>query len=402
MAVFEYKALTQAGKRVKNIIDADSPAAARQRLREQELIPTNLKEVRGQDEGLISRSGGGRVSTRDLSLMTRQLGVLLQAGMPLVESLSAMIEQTPRARLKKAIFEVRDSVKGGSTLGDGFAGHPKVFSELYVNMVRAGEASGTLEKVLLRLADILEHQSKLQNRVLSTLAYPAFMILFAIGIIAFLMFFIVPRITQVFQKQGQDLPPLTKAMIGTTDFISSYWYVIAAVAVLAMVAWRMWVGRPEGRRAWDKFRLSIPLFGDLLLKMVCARFARTLGTMLESGLTMMKSLDVVGTVIQNKHIESMMSDVKAGVRRGRDLAAPLKQTNLFPAMMINMVELGQRSGELESMLIKVADTYDDDVELTVEALVSLLEPLIIIVMGVFVGLLVLAILLPILNMSQNI
>lgn len=402
MAVYEYQALTQTGKRVKNVIDADSPAAARQRLRDQQLIPTVLLEVSGAEKTGAGQRGGGRVSTRDLSFMTRQLAVLLHAGMPLVESLTALLDQTPKARLRKAIFEIRDEVKGGKRLGDSFAMHPRIFSPLYINMVRAGEASGSLENVLLRLSDILEHQNKLQNRVLSTLAYPAFMLLFAIGIIAFLMLFIVPRITQIFEKQGQDLPRITEALIVTTDFITAYWYLIIGAVVGALVLWRMWIGRPEGRLTWDRLMLQVPLFGDLRLKMICARFARTLGTMLESGLTMMKSLDVVGTVIQNKHIEQSMNDVKAGVRRGRDLAVPLKQSGAFPPMMINMVELGQRSGELESMLIKVAETYEDDVEVTVDALVSLLEPVIIIVMGGFVGLLVLAILLPILNMSANI
>lgn len=402
MAVYEYQALTQAGKRVKNIIDADTPAAARQRLREQQLYPTEVTEVASHSAEKSGFRGGGRVSTRDLSLMTRQLAVLLQAGMPLVESLTALLDQTSRARLRKAIYDVRDKVKSGSRLGDSFAAHPKIFSPLFVNMVRAGEASGTLEGVLLRLADILEHQGKLQNRVLSTLAYPAFMVVFAIGIISFLMLFIVPRITQVFEKQGQELPNITKALIGTTDFIASYWYLIIGSVIGALALWRFWVSRPEGRLAWDKFTLALPLVGDLLLKMICARFSRTLGTMLQSGLTMMKALEVVSTVLQNRHIEKTMQEIKAGVRRGRDLAIPLKQSNVFPPMLISMVELGQRSGELESMLIKVAETYDDDVEITVDALVSLLEPIIIIVMGLFVGMLVLAILLPILNMSSNI
>lgn len=404
MAVFEYQALARSGKKVKGMIDADSPAAARRKLRDQQLFPTQVSK------GFAEKSKGssgrdldlGRIPVRDLAMMTRQLAVLLHAGMPLVESLTALLDQTTRARLRKMVFDVRDRVTEGKTLADGLAMHPKAFSLLYVNMVRAGERSGALEQVLFRLADILEHQARMRNKVLSSLAYPLFMALFAVAIITFLMTVIMPRITALFEKQEQDLPWLTEALIATTDFVGAYWYLLIAGVLGATFGWRYWVSRPEGREQWDRFRLWVPLFGALHLKLVCGRFARTLGTMLESGLTMMNALEVVNSVVQNRHIEGAMQEVKAGVRRGRDLAVPLKETGVFPPMLIHMVELGQRSGEIESMLIKVADTYDEDVQLTVDALVSLMEPLIIIVMGLFVGMLVLAILLPILNMSTNI
>ena len=405
MAVFEYQAIANSGKTVKGMIDADSPASARRKLREQQLFPTKVFEsfAKGEAGGGQSRNVDlSRVSVRDLAMMTRQLGVLLHAGMPLVESLTAMLDQTPKAKLRKSLFDVRDRVREGVTLADAMAAHAKVFSPLYVNMIRAGESSGALEQVLFRLADILEHQAKMRARVASTLAYPAFMTLFAIGIIVFLMTVIVPRITKLFEKQDQQLPRLTEMLIATCDFIGAYWYLLIGTVVGLFSLWRWWVSKPEGRRQWDAFVLRVPLIGQLQLKLVIGRFARTLGTMLESGLTMMKALDVVTSVIQNKHIESVMSDVKAGVRRGRDLAIPLKQTGVFPPLLIHMVELGQRSGEIESMLLKVADTYDDDVQVTVDALVSLLEPIIIVVMGFFVGMLVLSILLPILNMSTNI
>ena len=343
-----------------------------------------------------------RVTVRDIALMTRQLAVLLNAGMPLVESLSALIEQTTRPKLQKAIFDVRDRVREGSRLAAALAAHPKVFAPLYVNMVRAGESSGALERVLFRLADIMEHDAKMRAQVLSTLAYPAFMCLFAVAIISFLMLVIVPRITALFERREQKLPRLTEILITTTDFIGAYWYLITGAVLLLLFVWRYWVTRPDGRRAWDRFKLTVPVYGSLQVKMVCARFARTLGTMLESGLTMMKALEVVNTVVQNKHFEDAMEDIKAGVRRGRDLAIPMKESGVFPPMLIHMVELGQRSGEIEGMLIKVAEIYDEDVRLSLDALVSLLEPVIIVIMGLFVGLLVLAILLPILNMSTNI
>ncbi len=412
MAVYEYKAMAKkTGKVVKGVVDADSPGKARAKLREQGLYPTEVKEgsavqIAGGkgNKGMLGGGGGvrGRVTPRDLALMTRQFAVLLRAGMPLVEALGALLEQTTKPRLQGVIYEVRDKVNAGATLGDALGEHPRVFSSLYVNMVRAGEVSGTLEGVLLRLADMLEHQAKLRSQILSSMAYPVFMMIFAVGVIVFLMMVIVPRITQIFQKQDAKLPRITELMIGSSDFLAHYWWMIVLGVVGVVMLWRFWISREEGRRRWDRLKLRFPLYGGLHLKLVCARFTRTLGTMLQSGLTMLPALDVVNSVLGNRYIQDCMDEVKAGVRRGRDLAQPLRETELFPPMMIHMIELGQRSGEIEDMLIRVADTYDDDVRLTIDAMVGLIEPMIIIFMGIFVGLLVLAILLPILQMSSNI
>ncbi|HRZ81552.1 MAG TPA: type II secretion system F family protein, partial [Candidatus Hydrogenedentes bacterium] len=224
---------------------------------------------------------------------------------------------------------------------------------------------------------------------------------FAFGIIIFLMAVIVPRITKLFERQGQELPGLTKALIAASDLFGTWWPVLLGLVAGALFLWRLWISREEGRRTWDRWKLNFPLYGPLHLKIVCARFARTLGTMLQSGLTMLPALEVVNTIIGNTHLLARMDDIKAGVRRGRDLAQPLKETGMFPPMMIHMIELGQRSGELEDMLIQVADTFDEDVRLAIDAVVSLIEPLIIIVMGLFVGMLVLAILLPIFKMSTT-
>jgi general secretion pathway protein F len=406
MAVFEYEAMAKTGKSVRGIIDADTPAAARRKLREQALYPTRLEE--SSPRSSVSggkgdaRGGLGRISSRDIAIMTRQLAVLLQAGMPLVESLGALLEQTSNPRLRKTIYEVRDRVNEGVTLADSLAAHGRVFTELYVNMVRAGEASGALESVLLRLADIMERQVRLKNKITSMLAYPVLMAFVGLGIITFMMGFIVPKIVQVFETQERDLPAVTMVMITSCNFVREWWVLLLLLVIGGVIAWRIWVSRPDGRRRWDGIKLRLPLLGPLYIKMISARFSRTLGTMLQSGLIMMTALDVVKSVVENKVVENAMDDVKSGVRRGRDLTIPLKETGLFPPMLIHMVELGQRSGELESMLIRVADTYDEDIEMTVNGIVSLLEPLMIVVMGVFVGFLVFSILLPIFDMSSGI
>lgn len=423
MPVFEYKAMVRAtGKSQRGVIDADNAVFARRKLRDLGLVATDVVPASGAEAPVekpakpgrrgasakaapqqkAARGGlGGGVSPRDMALTTRQLAVLLRAGMPLVEALAALIEQTSKPRLRAAIYDVRDKVNGGKTLADSLAEHPRIFTNFYVNMVRAGEISGALEPVLFRLADITEHQAKLRSQITSSMAYPAFMGVFALGVITFLMLVIVPRITQIFQKQKAALPKITEFMIGTSNFLGHYWWLIAGLVFGMFTLWRIWVSRPEGRITWDRWKLKFPAYGGLHMKLVCARFSRTLGTMLQSGLTMLPALDVVTSVLDNRYIQSHMDDVKAGVRRGRDLAAPLKETGFFPPMMIHMIELGQRSGEIEEMLIKVAETYDDDVRLTIEAVVGLMEPIIIIIMGVFVGFIVLSILLPILNMSQN-
>lgn len=408
MPLFEYKAIIKStGKTTRGVIDAENISQARRKLREQELYPTEITQDTSGTDGINKGFGGrlasrGRVSGRDIALMTRQLAVLLRAGMPVFEALNALLDQTSRIRLRSIIYEVRDKVNSGRTLGDALAEHPRVFSDLYVNMVRTGEVSGTLEQVLFRLADILERQAKIRSQIISALAYPTFMALFAIAIITFLVVVIVPKITDLFTRQEMELPTLTKALIGVSHFVGSYWWSVAGVVLLIFILWRLWISREEGRKTWDKLKLSFPLFGQLHLKLVCARFARTMGTMLQSGLTVLPALEVVNTILENTFIQNCMEDVKVGVRRGRDLAQPMKETGLFPPMLIHMIELGQRSGEIENMLIQVADTFDEDVRLAIDAIVSLIEPLIIVIMGVFVALLVLAILLPFFQMTSNI
>lgn len=408
MAIYEYKAIIKkTGKTTRGVIDAESISQARRKLREQELYPTEVTQdtsgADGVNKGISNRfSSRGRVSGRDIALMTRQMAVLLRAGMPVLEALNALIDQTSRMRLRAIIYEVRDKVNSGNTFGDSLAGHPRVFSDLYVNMVRAGEVSGTLEQVLLRLADILERQAKLRSQIISALAYPAFMAIFAVAIVVFLVMIIVPRLTTLFERGGTELPALTRTLVGFSEWTATYWWLIVLVLVSLFGSWRLYISRPEGRKKWDKFKLAIPLYGNLHLKLVCARFARTMGTMLQSGLTVLPALEVVNTILGNSFIQSCMDDVKVGVRRGRDLAQPLKETGLFPPMLIHMIELGQRSGEIENMLMQIADTFDEDVRLTIDALVSLIEPIIIILMGLFVGFLVLAILLPIFQMSSTI
>ncbi|MFO7973017.1 MAG: type II secretion system inner membrane protein GspF [Candidatus Hydrogenedentota bacterium] len=403
MGVFDYEAIAGSGKSVRGVIDADSPAAARRKLREQQLFPTNVRESSEKAVVTTDVMGGsfGRIKGRDVALMTRQLAVLVEAGMSLVEALTALLDQTGNQRLKKVIFDVRDRVNEGVTLADAMSQHPRVFNALYTNMVRAGEASGALEAVLMRLAELLERNVRLRARVSSALAYPVLMGFVSVGVIVFLMMVVVPKIVGTFARQKVELPGITKALLFSCDIIYDWWWAMLLVLLGCYFTWRTWVSRPEGRLQWDRFKMWVPYVGDLYLKVVCGRFSRTLGSMLESGLTMLNALEVVKTVLQNRQAEQIMDDVKTQVRRGRNLSEPLRDSGVFPPMLVHMVELGQRSGELPKMLLKTADTYDEEVNMAVDALVSLLEPLIILVMGVFVGFLVIAMLLPILTISST-
>lgn len=405
MAVFEYQAISGAGRQTTGIIEADSPAAARRRLREQGLHPVTVGE--SAVSGMAARDVRLRTLIKrkpaeEVNLLTRQLAVLLEAGMPIVDALSAVLEQVDTPRLERVIHELRDNVKQGATLGDALAAHPKEFSDLYVNMVRAGESSGALEAVLFRLADYLQNQIRLASRIKSALAYPIIMCTFGFAVIAFLMTFAIPKISQVFTDLGKNLPTITTVLIKTSTAVRDYWLLALVVLVAVMTALNRYIKTPSGRRRWDWLRLNTPVFGDLSRKLAMSRFSRTLGTLVEGGLTLMPALDIVKRIVQNVILEDAVDEARKAVRRGQDLATPLRESGLFPPMLVHMVALGERSGQLEKMLLRVADAYEEETETKVSTLMSLLEPVIILVMGVFVAFLVLAILLPIVDIGQGV
>ena len=404
MGVFQYQALSATGREIAGIIEADSPAAARRKLREQGLHPVNVGEgaapstaAREIRLGALSR----RSAVEEVSLITRQLAVLFEAGMPIVNALSAVLEQVDTPRLERVIHEVRDQVRQGATLGDALAAHPREFTDLYVNMVRAGESSGALESVLFRLADYMENQIRVAHRIKSALAYPVIMCVFGLGIITFLMGFVVPKISQVFFSFGKDLPRVTMILIDSCNFIRDYWWLGIMGLIGLVLGLRQYVKTDAGEKRWDWLRLNAPVFGELSSKLSVSRFARTLGTLIQGGLPMMPALDIVKRVVQNVILEDAVDEAKRAVRRGQDLATPLRESGLFPPMVVHMVALGERSGQLEKMLLRVADAYEEETQIKIDTLMTLLEPAIIVVMGLFVAFLVLAILLPIFDMSQG-
>jgi general secretion pathway protein F len=402
MPVYEYRGLSAEGKKVRGIIDAPTPRMARTKLRALQIFPVDIREEISKPhvaEDPLARLFV-RVRPQDVSIITRQLATLLEAGMPLVSALDAIIEQTDNHAVKRIISQVREEIKEGRSFADALDRHRKVFSDLYVNMIRAGEESGALEGVLLRLADFTENQILLKNRIRAALAYPLIMTIIGAGVMIFLLTFVIPTVTQVFEEMGQTLPLPTRILMAVSNLFQGYWWVIIIGCILLIVGIKRYLQTPKGALHWDRVKLRFPLFGGLILRGAVARFARTLATLLKGGLPILNSLEIVKTVVNNQLLAQAIEETKVEVREGEGIAPSLKRSGLFPAIVTHMIATGEASGNLEVMLSKVADAYEAEVESKVTALTSILEPLIILAMGVVVGFIVISILLPIFEMNQ--
>ncbi|WP_437484869.1 type II secretion system inner membrane protein GspF [Sorangium sp. So ce1014] len=405
MAVFEYKGiLVGTGKPVKGVRDAENAKALRVALRKDGIMLTGATEERAAKakakRDLKLFAFAGRPSTSEVAMMTRQLATLIGAGIPLFESLNALIEQVEKESLKRALTQVREQVREGTSFAKALEGHPTVFPPLYVSMVRAGEASGTLEGVLLRLTVFMENQAKLVGKVTAALAYPALMAIIGMGLISVLMIAVVPNVKDIFASMDQTLPWYTSALIGTSAFASSYWWLVLIVMVSAVYGFRRWLRTPKGRLKWDTFVLSAPIFGKLIQMLSIARFARTLATLLSSGVALLSAMDIVRSVLGNAALEKVIADAISSIREGQSIADPLKRSGRFPPIVIHMIAIGERSGQLEAMLENVANAYDSEVETRVQVLTSLLEPLMIVIMGGTVAFIAISILMPLMQMSN--
>ena len=403
MPIFEYTAIDVAGKRIRGMLDADTAMSARQKLREMELMPTQVGETTktakpARDITLAELFS--RPKTADIALFTRQLAVLLQAGMPLIDAFNAVLEQIDNKRLIKIVFQIKETISEGASLSVALDQHTRYFPRLYVNMVKAGESSGALEIVLFRLADFIDKQLALRRRVGSAMIYPALMMIVGFGVLFFLMTYIIPTITKIFSQFDRALPTPTVVLMSVSAFMRTYWWAILAATALSALLLIQYRRTERGRVRWDKMKLAVPIFGKLNRKMVVARFVRTLGTLTHSGVNLLDSLEIVKSIVDNQVIASAIDDAQDSVRKGEDLASSLKRSAVFPPVVIHMIALGERSGQLEDMLIRVADTFDDEVETTLAGLVSLLEPAMIVLMAAVVGFVVLAMLLPIFDMNS--
>lgn len=403
MPVFEYKGLTTNGKDAKGFIDAENLQSAKIKLRRSGVFTVEISEElekRAEAEPSAVGSILRRVKKQEITVFTRQLATLLAAGLPLMEGLSAAIDHIDDPLLKRTITRIREDVREGKSLADAMRSHPKAFSGLYTNMIQAGETSGALDVVLARLADFQESQVRLRNKIWATMTYPVMMLFIGIGVLAFLFSFVIPQVTKVFEDIGQALPLPTLILISISNFFRSYWWAVAAGVIVIVFSISKYVKTPQGKVMYDRLILKVPMFGKIVKLIAISRFARTLSTLLASGVPLITSMDIVKAVVNNTVLSKVLEDAKERVREGESLSEPLKRSGIFPSMVIQMIMVGERSGELEGMLTKVSEAFDNEVDTTVAGLTALLEPVMILFMGVIVLFVVLSILLPIFEMSQ--
>jgi general secretion pathway protein F len=403
MPVYEYKGVTGQGKQVSGVQDGEGLKAVRAKLKKDGIVVLEIREggelrARGSREFRLSTR---RVRLGDLANATRQLATLLSSGLPLMDALTVLVEQEEAPALKSALSALRDAVREGASLADALKANPKVFSQLYMNMVSAGEASGTLEITLDRLADFLDEQVRFHGRFAAALAYPALMTVIGVGVLFFLFAFVMPRVVGMFEDMKQQLPFITLALLWVVRFLSTLWWAILIALGCVVYYLRRYFATPAGKAWLDARLLRMPVFGSLVRMIAISRFTRTLGTLLQSGVPALTALDIVRSVVGNTVLADAIHKARENVREGEPIADPLRRSGLFPPVVIQMVAVGEKSGELEKMLLKISDSFDRTVETRITALMSLLEPVIILVMGLVVGFIVVAILLPILQMSTG-
>jgi len=426
MPNYSYSALDAQGKQYDGVIAANTEAEAVQMLRGQSLYTTHISEdgkgkpssgkkaptkkakPAGKSSMNISLGGGGStIKPKVLMVFTRQLATLIDSGLPLLRSLTVLGNQEPNPVLKKTLSSLAESVQGGSTFSESLSQHPKIFNKLYVNMVKAGELGGVLEVVLTRLAEYQEKAQKLKNKIVSAMVYPAIVMFIAVAILIFLMVFIVPKFKEMFTETGEDLPLISQIVFGFSEFCLTttagipnvVWSIIAFGVFIAVLNA---MGKTKGGRAFiDKLKLHLPILGDIQRKSAVSRFSRTLGTLVTSGVPILQALNITRDTAGNVVISEAINKVHEAVKEGESIVTPLSSSGVFPSMVISMVDVGEETGQLPEMLLKIADVYDDEVDNSVTALTSILEPIMIVVLAVVVGAVVFALFLPLIKMIQT-
>jgi type IV pilus assembly protein PilC len=396
---FTYRVRDRRGALITGELMADSQELVMTRLREMNYIPLEIKQKR---EGLKREISlrPGRVKLKDLAIFSRQFATMVNSGLPLLRTLSILEEQTDSKVLTKKLTEVRLDVERGSSLSGALARHEKTFPALYVSMCRAGETSGTLDQVLLRLADTLEKEVSLRQKIKSAMTYPTVVFAMVILILAAMLLFVVPTFKDLYSSLGGTLPLPTRILLSLSDVVRRFFLVFVAVFVGAVFLIRRWIKTDRGRAAFDRFKLRLPIFGSLFQKTALARFARTLGVLNRSGVPILQALDIVQETVKNEVVATAVRDVQSGVKEGESIAAPLANHKVFPPMVVQMMAVGEETGALDTMLEKIADFYEEEVSTAVESLTSLIEPLLIAVVGGAVGLIVISLYLPLFRIVE--
>jgi type II secretion system protein F len=405
MGTFQYTATDRAAKIVRGSMEAADERAVVTWLRANGYYPIKIGQPGAAAEvtpGLVrlpTRFGRGP-STQDVLAFTQQLSTLLEAGMELDRSLAILLDLTDNQRFRSILRTILADIQSGSSFADSLAKHPRLFSKLYVNMVKAGEASGVLEVILSRLAGFLERAKAVRDEVTSAMIYPLLLLLVGGGAVVVMMNFVIPRFAQIFADTKQLMPLPTRILLAISTFTTSYWWIFLGLLVVGWIALRAYLQTEQGRVRWDQWKLELPLLGGLIREIEVSRFARTFGTLLQSGVPVLAAISIVKETITNRVIAGAMSRLQEGAKRGEGISSPLRATGVFPSFSIHMTKVGEETGKLEEMLIKVADTYDERVRRTVKRLTSLLEPLLILCLGAIVGFIVLSMLLAIFSINE--
>jgi type IV pilus assembly protein PilC len=401
MSTYVFKAMDLAGIKARGELEADSKQAVSDQLKQRGLIVLDIADKHASRE--IELAFMKSVKAGELAVFSRQLSTMISAGMSILRALYVLEEQTEGKFLKETIVAVRKDVEAGLSLSDSMARHPKVFSPLFVAMARAGEAGGVLEDALMRVADQLEKDASLRRQIKSAMIYPTLVIVFAVGVMMALVAFLVPVFEGVFKQFGGELPKITQVSVFLSHAVTGYWWLIFLLAAGAVVAFIKWKGSKWGRPQWDHFRLRIPMrIGKIVQQVAVARWSRTLSSLTSAGVPLLLALDITGKTGGNVAVEEAMDGVIASVKRGGTIAAPLAQAPIFPTMVTHMVGVGEETGALDAMLDKVADFYEDQVEASVKALTSILEPIMIIVIGGIVGFIVISMYMPLFTVYNSI
>jgi general secretion pathway protein F len=404
--IFEYKALDNVNKVKKGLIDADTPRDARLKLKRESLFVTDIKESkkRGRSgiriRGVTGVQAPNKQRMEQVAAVTRQMSSLLSAGIPLAEALRMVIEQSPDKRIESAFRDIREKVTQGVPFGDAVLQHPAYFNDLYSNMVKAGESSGALDKVMLRLATFLQSQTRMKNKVGAALIYPMIMVIVGVVVVTVLMTFVVPKVTQLVKSRGQILPLPTRILITVSEFLVADWLLVLIGMLLVVIGFQMFVNSKKGGILWDRFKLRLPIFGDLMIKQAMARFTITFSTLLRSGVPALQAIQVTKNVLDNKVLKNALQGVHDRVVEGTDIATPMKMSGAFPPTISYMVGVGEQAGNLEEMLERIAGTYDEEVDLATQKLTSVIEPLIIVLLAVIVAGIVIAIVMPLLQLQR--
>jgi type IV pilus assembly protein PilC len=395
---YAYKVRDRQGRMIGGTLEADSQGAVVTRLRQMGYAPISIEaEKRASLKMEISLPGGGRVKPKDLAVFSRQFATMINSGLSLLRALTILADQTANKRLAQVVGEVRAEVEKGTALSVAFAQHPKVFNRLYVSMIRSGEVGGFLDQVLLRVAETLEREVALRSKIKSAMTYPVVVFAMVLLIVSAMLVFIVPMFKTLYASLGGQLPLPTRILVGVSDVVKKGFPFVIVGIVLFSFGFRRWLSTPSGRYRMDAFKLKAPVFGPLFHKTALSRFSRTLATLLRSGVPILQALEIVSDTVNNGVMRKAVKDVQDSVREGESLAVPLAKHAVFPAMVVQMLAVGEETGALDTMLSKVADFYDQEVEAAVEALTSLIEPILIAFMGGAVGSMVIALYMPMFN-----